>query len=215
MSREVRRRLTRIGLGRHRLFEPVMSAIEETPRHRFVPDDAIESSYEDRPLPIGYGQTISDPTIVAMMTILLDIRPNCRVLEIGTGSGYQAAILARLANDVYTIEIVPELARAAELRLAALDYANVHVKAGDGYQGWPEFGPFDEIMVTAGATHIPQPLLDQLKPGGRLIIPLGPNWAQEELTLVRKSSHGRIARRKYGQVFFVDFTGRMQKGEAR
>ena len=215
MAQTVKRRLAKAGLAGHALFRPVIRAIELVPRHLFVPDTEIGSAYEDRPLPIGEGQTISDPTIVAMMTILLGVERDARVLEVGTGSGYQAAILSYLAREVFTVEIVHELARKARHRLALLGYTNVHAITGDGYLGWPGAAPFDAIIVTAGATHIPQPLIDQLKPGGRLVIPLGPNWAQEELTLVRKSSQGRLTFKRYGQVFFVDFTGQMKAEDHR
>jgi protein-L-isoaspartate(D-aspartate) O-methyltransferase len=156
----------------------VLAAMRDVPRHLFVPDHLRPQAYEDRPLPIGQGQTISQPFIVAYMTEALDVRPTDRVLEIGTGSGYQAAVLARLAGEVYTIEIVPELARQAAARL--MSYANVRVREGDGYAGWPERAPFHRMMVTAAPERIPQPLIDQLAPGGRMVIPVG----TAELTVV-------------------------------
>ncbi|MGH7185866.1 MAG: protein-L-isoaspartate(D-aspartate) O-methyltransferase, partial [Pseudomonadota bacterium] len=151
----------------------VLEAMRRAPRHAFVPADMRELAYDDRPLPIGYGQTISQPYIVALMTDLLRLAPGDRALEIGTGSGYQAAVLAELGYQVYTIEIVPALAEQAAKRLSDLGYNAVHVREGDGYFGWPEAAPFDAIVVTAAAPQIPPPLLEQLKPGGRMIIPIG------------------------------------------
>jgi len=142
-------------------------------REKFIPKELQARAYEDRPLPIGYGQTISQPFIVAFMTQELKPKPTDRVLEIGTGSGYQAAVLAELVAEVYTIEIVKPLAESAEIRLRELGYRNVHVKAGDGYKGWPEHAPFDAIIVTAAPDHVPQPLVEQLKEGGRMVIPVG------------------------------------------
>ena len=160
-------------------------------RENFVANELRDSAYEDRPLPIGHGQTISQPFIVAFMTQELKPRPTDRVLEIGTGSGYQAAVLAELVAEVYTIEIVRPLAESAEVRLRELGYKNVHVKAGDGYKGWPEHAPFDAIIVTAAPDHVPQPLIDQLKEGGRMIIPVGKTFAQE-LYLLEK--HGGVVK---------------------
>lgn len=151
----------------------VLAAMRKVPRHLFVPEAVRPSAYEDSPLPIGFGQTISQPYIVAYMSEVLQVAPDHRVLEVGTGSGYQAAILAELAREVYTIEIVPELAERARTTLESLGYANVHVRVGDGYLGWAEHAPFDRIMVTAAPDHVPQPLVEQLADGGRLVLPVG------------------------------------------
>ncbi|HEY59820.1 MAG TPA: protein-L-isoaspartate(D-aspartate) O-methyltransferase [Anaerolineae bacterium] len=153
----------------------VLRAMQEVPRHEFVPEDLLHLAYSDHPLPIGYGQTISAPYIVAWMTELLELQPGDRVLEIGTGSGYQAAVLAQLGYaDVYSIEIVPELAQQAQQRINQLGYTELHLRQGDGYFGWEEFAPFDAIIVTAAPDHLPQPLVQQLTEGGRMIIPIGP-----------------------------------------
>jgi protein-L-isoaspartate(D-aspartate) O-methyltransferase len=151
----------------------VLAAMRKVPRERFVPPEVAAHAYADQPLPIGYGQTISQPYIVAYMSEALEVEPDARVLEIGTGSGYQAAILGELAREVYTIEIVPELADRARAALESLGYGHVHVRHGDGYLGWPEQAPFDAIIVTAAPDHVPQPLIDQLKIGARLVIPVG------------------------------------------
>jgi len=182
----------------------VLEAMRTVPRHRFVPPDMVRFAYRDSPLPIGYGQTISQPFIVAYMTEALDVRPDDRVLEIGTGSGYQAAVLSMLAREVYTIEIVPELARRAAATLKELGYANVHVREGDGYAGWPEHAPFQRIMVTAAPEQIPQPLVDQLAPGGRLVIPVGERGGTQWMTVVERTSRG-IVQRKTIPVSFVPF----------
>jgi protein-L-isoaspartate(D-aspartate) O-methyltransferase len=174
-------------------------------RHRFIPADLAPFAYEDRPLPIGQGQTISQPYIVAYMSELLQVRPEHRVLEIGTGSGYQAAVLAKLAKEVYTIEIVPELAREATETLKELGFANIHVREGDGYAGWPERSPFDRIMVTAAPEEVPQPLLDQLAPGGRLVIPVGEQHDTQWMTVLEKTANG-VVERKTIPVAFVPFT---------
>ena len=184
----------------------VLDAMATVPRHRFVPEGQVEQAYENRPLPIGRGQTISQPYIVAFMTDLLKVRKGDRVLEVGTGSGYQAAVLARIAGKVYTIEIVKSLAEEAGERLARLGYANVEVRAGDGYAGWPEAAPFDAIMVTAGAPHVPPALVQQLKPGGRLVIPVGPASAVQSLTLVEKRADGSVTQRDVLPVRFVPLT---------
>jgi protein-L-isoaspartate(D-aspartate) O-methyltransferase len=173
------------------------------PRHEFVPDSLRSSAYDDRPLPIGYGQTISQPFIVALMTDLLAVTPQSVVLEIGTGSGYQAAVLAQLAERVYTIEIIPELARSAAGRLARLGYRNVRTRTGDGYYGWSAAAPFDGIMVTAAASQIPPPLIRQLKPGGRMVIPLGAPFALQQLVLVEKQPDGGTRTRQLIPVEFV------------
>lgn len=166
----------------------VLDAVGKVPRHEFVPDEYDGESYDDHPLPIGHGQTISQPYIVAYMSEMLELGPGDRVLEIGTGSGYQAAVLAEIADEVYTIEIVPELARSAEAVLKRLGYDNVHVRLGDGYKGWPEHAPFDKIIVTAAPPHIPEALVEQLEPGGLMAIPVGTFF--QELLLVRKTEDG-------------------------
>ena len=168
----------------------VLQAMQQTPRHRFVPPALVPHAYEDRPLPIGYGQTISQPYIVAKMTELLEPKKEHRALEVGTGSGYQAAVLSLLVDKVYTIEIIEPLGIAARERLAALGYKNVGVRVGDGYYGWPEQAPFDCIVVTAAANQIPPPLVEQLKPGGRMVIPVGNPFQTQTLVLVIKGSKG-------------------------
>lgn len=182
----------------------VLAAMEKVERHRFVPADLQSSAYDDGPLPIGEGQTISQPYIVALMTQLLRLKGGEKVLEIGTGSGYQAAILAELAGEVYTIEIVPSLGKSAEVRLKELGYDNIFIRIGDGYQGWPEKGPFDGIIVTCAPEAIPQPLLDQLAEGGRMVIPVGERT--QELVLVEKNG-GKISRKDIIPVLFVPMTG--------
>ena len=167
--------------------ERVLAAMGKVPREKFIPADARADAYEDGPLPIGYDQTISQPYIVAFMTEQLGPRPGERVLEIGSGSGYQAAILAELVADVYTIEIVESLAKTAETTLQRLGYKNVHIKVGDGYKGWPEEAPFDAIIVTCAPENVPQPLIDQLQDGGRMIIPVGERFAQQ-LYLLEKNN---------------------------
>jgi len=186
----------------------VLSALRSVARHEFVPAGEREHAYEDRPLPIGHGQTISQPYIVAVMSELLHLRGSEKVLEVGTGSGYQAAVLARLAREVYTIEIVPELARRAEADLRRLAFANVHVRAGDGYRGWPEQAPFDAILVTAAPGHVPQPLVDQLAIGGRMVLPVGD--VLQELVLVTRDERGVRQQRLIG-VRFVPMTGEAQR----
>ena len=168
----------------------VLDSMRKTPRHRFVPAELVPYAYDDRPLPIGYGQTISQPYIVARMTELLEPKREHQVLEIGTGSGYQAAVLSPLFAQVYTIEIIEPLGTGARQRLAALGYKNVEVRVGDGYFGWPEKAPFDGIIVTAAANHIPPPLVEQLKPGGRMVIPVGNPFQTQMLMLVTKGSKG-------------------------
>jgi protein-L-isoaspartate(D-aspartate) O-methyltransferase len=178
--------------GKLTLAGAVMNAIGRVPRHQFVPVEMKVYAYVDSPLPIGYGKTISQPFIVALMTDLLDLRPNQRVLEIGTGLGYQAAVLAELAEQVYTVEIVEELAAEGERRLRDIGYSNISYRLGDGNLGWPDHGPYDRIIVTAAPDLIPPPLLDQLKPGGRMVIPAGLEEAQQ-LMLVQKDEDGRLA----------------------
>lgn len=193
--------------GRRALSPRVLEALRRVERHRFVPEKLLDAAYENRPLPIGYGQTISQPFIVALMTELLDLPENARVLEIGTGSGYQAAILAETARDVFTVEIIPDLGRSAEARLKALGYARVRVKIGDGYFGWEEHAPYDAIMVTAAAPHIPPPLVHQLKPGGTLVVPVGPPFLTQFLTVVKKAPDGTVSTRQVLPVAFVPLTG--------
>src|SRR5881397_3911993 len=188
----------------------VLNAMNKVPREEFVPPDSRAGSYEDGPLPIGYAQTISQPYIVAFMTEQLRLKPSDRVLEIGTGSGYQAAILAELMSQVYSIEIVERLAKNAEATLQRLGYKNVHVKVGDGYKGWPEAAPFDAIIVTCAPDHVPQPLIDQLKEGGRMIIPVGENWSNQELYLLEKRGKG-INKRAVLPVRFVPMTRKDEK----
>ena len=185
----------------------VLRAMRLVPRHLFVPDDYQGLAYADRPLPIGYGQTISQPYIVAWMTELLELEPGARVLEIGTGSGYQAAVLAALPGvEVYTIEILPQLADQAGERLGRLGYAEVHAMQGDGYYGWAEHAPYDAIIVTAAPDHVPQPLVEQLIDGGRLVIPIGPPGSYQTLwTFVR--TKGELQAHNMGGVAFVPFTG--------
>ncbi len=184
----------------------VLAAMRKVPRHEFVPEAVRAESYADVPLPIGFGQTISQPYIVAVMTELLRLQPTDKVLEIGTGSGYQAAVLAEIAAEVYTIEIVPPLGKSAAARLKNLGYEKVHVKVGDGFLGWPERGPFDAIIVTCAADPIPPPLIDQLKPGGRLVIPEGRPLDRQWLVLVEKNQDGTISRRRVLPVLFVPLT---------
>jgi len=183
----------------------VLSAMETIPRERFVPPDAHAQAYEDVPLAIGFNQTISQPYIVAYMTEVLDVRDSHRVLEIGTGSAYQAAVLGRLAREVWTVEIVPELAAAATGQLRNLGLINVHVRLGDGYSGWPEQAPFDRIMVTAAPDEIPGPLVEQLAVGGRLVIPVGSQGGPQWMTVVEKTSSGVLEKRTI-PVQFVPLT---------
>ncbi len=201
-ERMVARHIAARGIADQRVLE----AMRLVPRHRLVPSESAKSAYQDRPLSIGYGQTISQPYIVALMTELARVAPGDRVLEIGTGSGYQAAVLAQLAGHVYTIEIVEPLARRAAADLKALGYENVSVRAGDGYAGWPEYAPFDAIVVTAAPSEVPAPLLEQLKPGGRMVVPVGPAWAMQQLKLIEKREDGSIRTSSIAPVRFVPFT---------
>ncbi len=184
----------------------VLEAMEDVPRDEFVPDDYQSMAYSDGPLPIGYGQTISQPYIVAVMTELLDLEPDDRVLEIGTGSGYQAAILAQLVDEVYTMEIIPELAEQARERLDRLGYDRVHSVNADGYYGWEEYAPYDAIIVTAAPDHVPQALVEQLKDGGRMVIPVGPVGWYQTLWLITKEG-GETEYHNQGGVQFVPLTG--------
>ena len=181
----------------------VLDALRKVQRHLFVPGDLVDAAYSDRPLPIGHGQTISQPYIVGFMSDLLQIEPDHKVLEIGTGSGYQAAILAELAGTVYTIEIVEPLGNRALKTLAGLGYENIHVRIGNGYLGWPEAAPFDRIILTAAAEELPQALVNQLKAGGRLLAPVGPVYGAQDIILLTKDRSGNLSRRKILPVRFV------------
>jgi protein-L-isoaspartate(D-aspartate) O-methyltransferase len=203
-------RATREYLGFDALDPRVTAALAKVPRHALVPDDVKPYAYEDRPLPIGYGQTISQPYIVAIMTALLELEPAHRVLEVGTGSGYQAAVLAEIAREVYSIEIIEALGERARGDLAKLGYARVKLRVGDGYHGWPEAAPFDAIIVTAAASHVPPPLLSQLKPGGRMLVPVGSRFVTQQLVLVEKDSAGKVSTRQILPVRFVPLTGDAQ-----
>jgi protein-L-isoaspartate(D-aspartate) O-methyltransferase len=189
----------------------VLKAMQIVPRHAFMPASQRRYAYGDYPLPIEHNQTISQPYIVAFMTDALKLKPNSKVLEIGTGSGYQAAVCAEIAREVYTIEIVEGLAKTAKERLKKLGYPNVFVKAGDGFFGWPDKGPFDAIIGTAAAKRIPKPLIEQLKPGGRMIIPTGSPYGFQYLELIRKDKEGRIRKIRVMPVRFVPMTGEVQK----
>jgi protein-L-isoaspartate(D-aspartate) O-methyltransferase len=202
----VRTQIERRGVKATRVLE----AMRSVPRHLFVPDEMRAHAYEDRPLPIGWSQTISQPYIVAAMTELLDPQPDHKVLEVGAGSGYQAAVLAKLVKEVHTIEIVPELAKQAKLNLAAAGIKNVNVIAGDGYRGLPSKAPFDGIIVTAAPEEVPQPLLDQLKIGGRLVIPVGDS--EQYLKLLEKTKDGIVTRSVF-EVRFVPMTGEAQRNK--
>ncbi len=191
--------------------ERVLEAMRTVPRHRFVPASLLDKAYADHPLPIGHDQTISQPYIVALMSQYLRLDGSETVLEIGTGSGYQAAVLGELAATVHTIEIVEPLCASSSALLAELGHANVHVHCGDGYQGWPEAAPFGAIMVTAAPDHVPQPLVDQLAPGGVMVLPVGPaGWAQE-LTLISKAEDGSVTTRTVAAVAFVPMTGEAER----
>ena len=193
-------------LGRDITDQDVIDAMEQVPRHEFVPVEFKGQAYADHPLPIGHGQTISQPYIVALMTQLLELKPTFRVLEVGTGSGYQAAILGELCAEVYTVEIIPELASTATERLERLGFENVHVKQDDGYYGWKEHAPYDAIIVTAAPDHVPPPLIAQLRDGGRLVVPVGPPGGYQTLWLIEKQGEETISRNITG-VIFVPLTG--------
>ncbi len=186
----------------------VLEAMLKVPRHKFVSSNLYHHAYRDHPLPIGENQTISQPYIVALMTESLALKGNERVLEIGTGSGYQAAVLAEIVDTVYTIEIIPSLAQKAKDKLRQLSYTNILIRHGDGYQGWPLKAPFDAIIVTAAPDHIPQPLIEQLNKGGRMIIPVGDFY--QELVIISKSQLGKITRQTVIPVRFVPMTGEAQ-----
>ncbi len=200
-------RLTGGQTGRSRLHPRVLEAMKAVPRDAFVPDELTPHAWDNRPLPIGSGQTISQPFIVALMTDLLDPEPGDRVLEVGTGCGYQAAVLAQLVAVVYSVEFLSGLARSAESRLRELGYDNVHVRAGDGCAGWPEQSPFDGILVTAGATRVPEALAEQLAPGGRLVIPVGGGRAGQELRVITRDEQGQLDDRAVLPVAFVPLHG--------
>jgi protein-L-isoaspartate(D-aspartate) O-methyltransferase len=188
------------------LSDEVMAAMGAVPREEFVLPEYRDQAYRNTPLPIAAGQTISQPLIVALMTEMLDPQPGDVMLEVGTGSGYQAAVLAQLVKHVYSVEIVPELAHSASAVLKKLGYNNITVRAGDGYAGWPEHAPFDGIIVTAAAEEIPPPLLQQLKPGGRLVIPVGGHWDAQELLIVEVDSSGKVSKESKLPVRFVPLT---------
>jgi len=194
-------------IGKKQLSKSVMKAMANVPRHEFVPRSLRRAAYENRPLPIGYGQTISQPYIVALMTDLLDVEGDDIVLEVGTGSGYQAAILAELVKKIYTIEIIKGLGEQAKGRLEDLGYQNVSVQVGDGYYGLEGLAPFDGIIVTAAANHIPPPLIKQLRPGGKMVIPVGGAFMTQQLMLVEKRNDGKIITKQVLPVIFVPLTG--------
>jgi len=203
--------------GRGITNNAVLRAMEETPREVFVPVDIRDLTYGDHPLPIGHGQTISQPYMVAAMTELIHPEPHHVVFEVGTGSGYQAAVLSRLVSEVYTVEIVPALGEQATRLLAKAGAINVHVRVGDGYAGWPDHAPFDGIIVTCGAEEIPPPLIEQLKPGGTMVIPVGPFNNVQELIVVKKAVDGSISKKSMMPVRFVPMTGERTnfKGESQ
>lgn len=194
--------------GRGITNEAVLRAMRDVPRHEFVPAELRAMAYRDSPLPIGLGQTISQPYIVAAMTELLRPEPDHVVFEVGTGSGYQAAVLGELVARVYTVEIVSALGERSAALLADLGYSNVVVRVGDGYAGWPEHAPFDGIIVTCGAEQVPRPLLEQLKPGGVMVIPVGPNNVSQDLLVIEKNDDGTVSHRSVMGVRFVPMTGK-------
>jgi len=205
IEREVR--YTRKMIGKDAFTKKVMTAMEQVPRNEFVPNAYLDAAFNNGPLPIGHGQTISQPYIVALMTDMLELEDDDTVLEIGTGSGYQTAILAELCKQVYTIEYIPALADMAKARLQRLGYDNIEAISRNGYDGWPEHAPYDGIIVTAAASHIPKPLIEQLKPGGRLVIPVGRPHLYQELTLVEKDKAGKINIKEVLGVAFVPLQG--------
>jgi protein-L-isoaspartate(D-aspartate) O-methyltransferase len=199
--------------GRAVLSDRVRQALTKVPRHEFVPADQKANAYQNRPLPIGHGQTISQPFIVALMTEIMDIKPTDRVLEVGTGSGYQGAVLAELAGAVYTIEIVEPLARQAADTFNKLGYRNVSTRVGDGYRGWAEHAPYDSIIVTAAPRDVPKPLIEQLKTGGRLVVPVGGQAAGQSLLVLEKQPDGSLTRRTVMAVRFVPLVDRAGKAQ--
>ncbi len=190
-----------------RLDQAVVDSMTAVERHKFVPAGQIRAAYENRPLPIGHGQTISQPYIVALMTDLIEPGPEDKVLEVGTGSGYQAAVLAEIVDRVYTIEIIEPLFSSATARLEHLGYDNVSTRLGDGYFGWEQHAPFDAIVVTAAPNHVPPPLVQQLKRGGRMVIPVGGRWATQQLLLIERNMDDEIVTRQIAPVRFVPLTG--------
>jgi len=205
---EIRSYAARDSIMESESFEDtILQSLESVRRHEFVPDKLKKEAYENHPLPIGYGQTISQPYIVALMTDLVQPGPDDVILEVGTGSGYQAAVLAKLVKRVYSMEIIEPLAEQASKRLDRLGYSNVETKLGDGYFGWEEHAPYDAIIVTAASSHVPPPLIHQLKPGGRLVIPVGGRFAIQYLLLIEKTEEGEILTRQITAVRFVPLTG--------
>ncbi len=194
-------------IDKESVSDSVMQVMATVPRHLFIPPEMRAKAYENRPLPIGFGQTISQPYIVALMTDLLEPRPDHKVLEIGTGSGYQAAVLSGLVKEVYSIEIIDQLGQTAKRALKDHGYNNVSTRIADGYDGWPEHAPFDSIIVTAGISHIPPPLVKQLKNGGTMVIPVGTRFQTQQLTLVQKDHAGTVTTKQIIPVIFVPFTG--------
>ncbi len=205
---EKRERMVTVQLEGRDITDPdVLRAMHRVPRHEFVPDDQVNYAYDDHPLPIGEGQTISQPYIVALMTQAVQVKSGDRVLEIGTGSGYQAAVLAELTDEVYTVEIIETLGEQAANRLRELGYSQIHAQVGDGYFGWEEHAPYDVIVVTCAPDHIPRPLVSQLNVGGRMVVPVGPPGAYQSLWLLEKQADGSVQRRNLGGVSFVPMTG--------
>ena len=203
-SDDARETMVREQIAARGIRDPrVIEALRQVPRHAFIPEPERSRAYDDGPVPIGQGQTISQPYIVALMTELLLPQPGDRVLEVGTGSGYQAAVLARLVSHVYTVELEESLASTATALLRELKYENITVRTGDGYAGWPEHAPFDIVIVTAAPEQIPQPLIEQLQPGGRLIVPVGPRFNVQQLQLIEKDAAGAIRTRDIAPVMFV------------
>lgn len=209
MVKEIERDVvaTATHIGRAQLNAEVMRVMAKVPRHEFVSEEEQDLAYHNRPLPIGFGQTISQPYIVALMTDLLAVSKEAKVLEVGAGSGYQAAVLSLLVKEVHSIEIIPQLARQCRERMARLGYDNITIHEGDGYYGLPDQGPFDAIVVTAAASYIPPPLVEQLKPGGRMVIPVGTPFAVQHLMLIEKNGKGEISVRQVLPVQFVPLTG--------
>ncbi|TRX03049.1 protein-L-isoaspartate(D-aspartate) O-methyltransferase [Candidatus Methylobacter oryzae] len=204
--------LTRHLIGKHALDGRVMEAMKQVPRHKFLPEGFRSLAYDNSPAPIGWGQTISQPYIVALMTDLLNPKPTDTILEIGTGSGYQAAILSKLVKQVYSLEVIGELADKARLRLKKMGYDNVTVKTGDGHSGWLEHAPYNGIIVTAATSYVPEALLEQLAIGARLVIPVGLAYSYQELTLIEKKANGGIESRNILDVNFVPLVGRHGNG---